>query len=353
MDQSQTASKDASEKEIEALRKEIADLGKSQQTSEAAMTAFMTQKATEITKMKKELKILREAREVCKALHRHKLDEEEEDDDLNKTQTVIATVTKSPSDEANQAIAALTKSRDEVTKSRDEAIKSRDEAVLKLTEMEDSNKKLNETINALNKEIAALKEALIKNANTNPPPKPKSKSPPQIKKKLLKSLETGKTADCNKKPKNENSRIVKPKTVQEVRGTKIQKPQQSVKSVSVDKGESHSKSNLRRKRKFKDIGESNKAPTTRSEQLPAQKTKRAKMSGSSAASKSEKVGSSKGNQGKKKGNGKGKIAFWKCTNCGSTTRTVSGKKEPPKCKCGQRRSAKWERTNESKAGFNF
>merc|ERR1711892_898234 len=121
----------------------------------------------------------------------------------NKTQTAIVAVTKSPSDEANQEISALTKSLDEVTKSRDEVIKSRDEAVLKLTEMRESNKKLNATIDALNesnkklndeivalKEIAALKEALIKNANTNlhPPPKPKSKTAPQIKKKLLTSL---------------------------------------------------------------------------------------------------------------------------------------------------------------------
>jgi len=111
---------------------------------------------------------------------------------------------------------------------------------------------------------------------------------------------------------------------------------------------------LKRKRKFKEIGRGKDEHESKSEEIAAHQTKRAKICTLPAVSKSERVTTeTKGNQGKGKSVRRGRRVFWECTNCGSKTHTFNAKQAPPKCKCGQRRSSKWRRTNEVKASFNF
>ena len=116
--------------------------------------------------------------------------------------------------------------------------------------------------------------------------------------------------------------------VREITKHKAHGPVIEDKAVGPKAGGPDKKPSLKRKRKFKEIAQSNDPPTTKSEELPVPQLKRAKISGNSAASKSEKVvkkegkvgKSTNGTQGKKQNvRRRGKKVFWKCTNCGSTT----------------------------------
>jgi len=176
----------ASEEKINELKKQMESLKKTNKKSDSELRL----KTAEIAQMKKELKTLRQAKELCETLH---IFDDEEDlgdgeaDDIveelvspaSNTMTARSNNDTASGDGTGKTTARSmnsTAKRSSMKMKQQKAIadmiKSRDEAEQKVTKIRDrvshlekTNKKLNKTIKSLNKEIVNLKE----NATLNVP----------------------------------------------------------------------------------------------------------------------------------------------------------------------------------------
>lgn len=185
MEQIKAEMRASAEKDRGLLKAQVENLRKNVKKSESSLSL----KAVEIAQIKKELKALRQAKELCETLHVFDEEEDVDDDEAGDIVEELAlpgsshmTARSNAGDGASGKTTSRSLKSAESSRTRRpsmsmkqqkaiaDMIKSRDEAEQKVTKIRDrvnhlekTNKKLNKTIKALHKEIGALKEAASAN----------------------------------------------------------------------------------------------------------------------------------------------------------------------------------------------